>query len=473
MKKRLLFLLITILCLGITVNAKEVTDDYKLSGDITDGIHVPEGKEVVLDLNDYNISGTINNIATIYNEGTLTIKGLGNVTSDYYNETDPSLIVNEGTIIIESGTYNGGAYPVLNKGKATIKGGNFTRTGGTNIAIKNDKTLTIEKGTFQGQVISTNNINIKDGTFNGVVTISKKGKVTGGNFKVLLMATDEGTELDVDGATVSTLSASTKAIINVYDATVSGQVQAISNGVVNIYDGEFNGTLTVRGSESKINASGGVYKYRVTNDYLDTGFVCRERADGKFIVLDPDNISLKMIKKSIESLESEEEEIINNALQDTEYQIGASYDVTIKEVTDKGEELGTVSETDEELEVTLEVPEELQNVPENTEREFVIIRVHNGEAEELVTTDNKDGTLTAKSNLFSTYTVAYKDTVTAAPDDDTDDDDDSGTINYREEETNTISNNPKTNDNILLFVILFSVSTITLVINTKKLLNNN
>ncbi len=472
MKKRLLFLLVAVLCLGITVNAKEVTEDYKLTGDITDGIHIPEGKEVVLDLNDYNVSGTIEDLATIYNEGTLTIKELGNVTSEYSNETDPSLILNEGTLIIENGNYSGGAYPLLNKGKTTIKGGSFTRTGGTNIAIMNDKTLTIEKGTFQGQVISNNNITVKDGTFNAGVTIAKKGKVTGGTFKVLLMAQNEGTELTIDEATISTLSATTKAVVNVEKATVSGQVQAITNGVVNIYDGEFNGTLTIRGSESKINASGGVYKYLVTNDYLETGFVCRERSDGKFIVLDPDNISLRMIKESIDSLVAEEEELITNALQDTEYQIGASYDVTIKEVTDKGEELGTVTETDEELEVTLEIPEELQNVPANTDREFVIIRVHNGEAEELETTDNKDGTLTARSNLFSTYTVAYKDTVRSTPTNNNDNND-SGTINYREEETNTIGTNPKTNDNILLFVMLLSISSISLVINTKKLIKNN
>ncbi len=466
MKKKLLFIFIAILSLTMTVNAKEVTSDLKLTEDITTGIHIPEGKEVVLDLNNHKISGVIDNYATIYNEGTLTIKGNGEVSNDYNEVTDPSLILNKGTIIIENGKYTGGAYNLLNEGKATIKGGSFTRTGGTTIAIQNNKTLSITNITVQGQVISNNSITIKDGTFNAGVRITKKGTIKGGNFKVLLIAEGDNTEVLIEDATVSTLASSTNAILNVENAKVSGQVQAISNGVVNILDGEYNGALTLRGSESKINAKGGVYKYNVSRDYLEEGVVCRQRQDKMYIVLDPNNISLKMIKSSLDNLEDEEEELVNNILKE-DYQIGKSYDVIIQEVTDKGEELGTVSETEEELEVTLEIPKELQNVPEDTEREFVIIRVHEGVAQELDTTNNNDGTLTAKSNLFSTYTVAYKDTkVENSSNDNTS----TNTINKREEDKIT---NPKTKDNILLFVTILSISSTLLLINTKKLIKNN
>ena len=475
MKKIFLFIIMAVLSIGITVNAKEVENNLTLESDITDGIHIPEGKTVVLDLNDHNITGVIDNYATIYNEGTLTIKGFGKVTNNYSEETDPALILNTGTIVIENGTYKGGSYPLKNEGKATLKGGSFEALTTFN-SIQNNKSLTIENGTFNTQLVSNDTINVKNGTFNRMVTVVKKGTIEDGKFTVLLMADGEGTILNIKNGTFSQLS-SKKATTNVLGGKTSGQVQAIEGGVVNIYDGEYSGTLTVRGNTSKILASGGVFKYNVTRDYLEEGFVCRERSDSKYIVLNPDNISLKMITNALDALADEEEELVGKVLA-ADYQIGKSYDVTIKEVTviqGKEEELGNVTETEEELEVTLEIPEELQDIPSNTEREYTIVRIHDGEAQELETTNNNDGTLTAKSNLFSTYIVAYKDTVTSGNTTPTNNDNNTNTnnnstINHREDENIA---NPKTKDDIILYVILLSVSSITLLFNTKKLLKNN
>ena len=42
-------------------------------------------------------------------------------------------------------------------------------------------------------------------------------------------------------------------------------------------------------------------------------------------------------------------------------------------------------------------------------RTFYVIRVHDGKAEKLDTVENEDGTLTFKTDKFSTYALAYED----------------------------------------------------------------
>lgn len=71
-----------------------------------------------------------------------------------------------------------------------------------------------------------------------------------------------------------------------------------------------------------------------------------------------------------------------------------------------------ISEPSDSIEVTIIVPEELLNVPEDYKREFVMVRMHDGVAE--VITDGKfDPTtkeFTFTTNKFSTYALAYNDT---------------------------------------------------------------
>lgn len=81
------------------------------------------------------------------------------------------------------------------------------------------------------------------------------------------------------------------------------------------------------------------------------------------------------------------------------------------------ETLGTVDEPTEEFTFTLSIPENLQKEG----RTFYVIRVHaNGEAERIEVIDNNDGTLSFKTDKFSTYALAYADEEVTS-DDSTDD----------------------------------------------------
>ncbi len=470
MKKKILFILIAILCLGINVNAKEVTEDLKLTSNITDGIYVPEGKTVEIDLNDYNITGVTNGIATIYNEGTLTITGLGNITNnEAITDEGPYLIVNKGNLIIENGIYEGGRYNLLNDGKATIKGGSFTRRGETNISIMNNKTLSISNAVVNNQIVSNDNITVKSGTLKGVVTVIGEGLIKGGNITVNLIIDGAGSEVTIEDGTIASLATKSTSVLNILNATVTGTIQAMENSKINISDGNYNGSLTMRGNGTFI-VSGGVYTHNLTNDLLAPGYVVRQRSDSKYIVIDPNNLNVKMVKEALDNLVEEEESIVEAAIKDEEYVIGTSYDVQIKEYYNN-EEVGTISETSEELEVTLDIPRELQNVPENTEREFAIVRVHEGVADILDTTDNGDGTLTAKSNLFSTYIITYRDTQLAG-NNQGNNNSNNNTINYREEDSNTNVTNPLTKDNIWVYVVVLVLSSLSLLV-TREVLKSN
>jgi len=69
------------------------------------------------------------------------------------------------------------------------------------------------------------------------------------------------------------------------------------------------------------------------------------------------------------------------------------------------EELGTLNKLQEEITITVAIPEELKA----DGRTYKVIRNHNGVVEVLDTVVNEDGTISFKTDRFSTYAIAYAD----------------------------------------------------------------
>ncbi len=69
------------------------------------------------------------------------------------------------------------------------------------------------------------------------------------------------------------------------------------------------------------------------------------------------------------------------------------------------EELGTLNKLEEEITITVAIPEELKA----DGRTYKVIRNHNGVVEVLDTVVNEDGTISFKTDKFSTYALAYAD----------------------------------------------------------------
>ena len=72
------------------------------------------------------------------------------------------------------------------------------------------------------------------------------------------------------------------------------------------------------------------------------------------------------------------------------------------------EELGTLNELKEEITITVAIPEELKAEG----RIYKVIRNHDGEISVLNTIVNEDGTISFKTDRFSTYALAYADAET-------------------------------------------------------------
>ena len=70
-------------------------------------------------------------------------------------------------------------------------------------------------------------------------------------------------------------------------------------------------------------------------------------------------------------------------------------------------ELGTLNKLEEEITITVAIPEELKAEG----RIYKVIRNHNGVVEVLDTIVNEDGTISFKTDRFSTYALAYADKV--------------------------------------------------------------
>ena len=186
-KKRLLILLLTLalsmgLVLGLSAAAwaKSNTSVAKIGNteyptfaeavsDASDGATIillqdcvsaqtvvfPAGKTVTLDLNGKNIVSNYNGVV-LQNDGTLTIKGEGQVYTTDTSESGNIIIVNNGTLTIEDGLYRSGTgnldttdygYILNNKGQATITGGTFYGYTAYSMAIANSGTLTIDPAT--------------------------------------------------------------------------------------------------------------------------------------------------------------------------------------------------------------------------------------------------------------------------------------------------------------------------------------
>ena len=172
-----------------------------------DGVVIPEGKTVTIDLNGKKLSLNKGDDKTIIlNKGTLTIKdssseGTGLIESETAG-LNPVRNMPGATLIIDGGTIrakNSGGRPALdNRGIATINDGakleheGIPRFNGTSAIINyvnDDAVLTINGGTVTRDISARGTIIIKSGTLNGKILPVNLGKtydpdvtISGGTF---------------------------------------------------------------------------------------------------------------------------------------------------------------------------------------------------------------------------------------------------------------------------------------------------
>lgn len=245
---RILFIFLLLFFVGVKkVSALTIEEDTTLENDITDGIYIPEGKSVTLNLNGHSITGRINKsnyTGTIINEGTLIIEGDGEIKC-----TSHQAVINKKNLIINGGTFKTQKqdYNILSEGESLIiNNGNFDK----GIILKlsgNDKIKKFE---------------INGGNFN-----SKESKIYLDNsskekniYRDVIIKNINISELILGGFDANVSSVENITIENT-NITGNNNNSFIYNGSGNIFIKNIeSGNALITGNPKRINIENGIFK---------------------------------------------------------------------------------------------------------------------------------------------------------------------------------------------------------------------
>lgn len=416
MNKKVLCMIFSLFMMLVisNVNAaelKKVSSDLTLTENLKESIVITSGSKVILDLAGFNITNTENEHTIIVEKGaTLTVKGKG-IVNNVSNKK--ATLINDGTVTIEGGTFsrkdlaNNSYYVILNHGKMTIKDGIFQVQNGISSLIDNgyytasdnkDGTmadLVIDGGIFN---MSANNKYIKNDDY-GIMTIND------GTFNMLVPSSAvvanigfaSGKELlTVNGGTFN--YAHTNYAIWDYDWNKEGYKD---NSVTVVNGGTFNLTNSAA---------------KITN----VEFIKAEDPIKEYPVLGEENVTIVVkeseLKQKVEVQNVEENQLPSEDIAKVkekagkDYTILAFYEIDLYKALNNTIKVEKITEASNEVSVTLPKPASIPEIKEGFERKYYVIRVHNGVTDILDATLNEDGTISFKTDKFSTYTLTYKDT---------------------------------------------------------------
>ena len=174
------------------INAIETTGTIEVinNGNIAYSSEIPAGKNITLDLNGY----TIRTVNSITNLGTLDLKdSSGNNSGKIYNNSIKKMLINQGSLKIEGGTYESGntswqgGLILQNNDSADliIDDGIFNINGASPLAQERG-TLTINGGEFNSNIgitLGGNLSTINGGNIYTTVTIYGEGIINGGTIE--------------------------------------------------------------------------------------------------------------------------------------------------------------------------------------------------------------------------------------------------------------------------------------------------
>lgn len=140
----------------------------------------------------------------------------------------------------------------------------------------------------------------------------------------------------------------------------------------------------------------------------------KEKVDSRDLTVFLEVSSLNPDDAALASDVAKTEELIE--AKDADYQNGMYLDLSMfKQFDGESAEKITNAVTPNEITIKISIPDELI-APANVIREYSVVRIHGGEADELPCIyDNESQTISFSTNRFSTYSIWYKDTLIANP----------------------------------------------------------
>ncbi len=422
----------TIFC-GASANALTVTEDYTLTEDIAEQVYVTGDGNISINMNGHSIVAPAYD--ALYIKGAkVTLTGTGAIESKKRNGVS---IVNGGSLTMGDGiSIKSQEFGVFTADNAT-----FTMNGGTIETVDNcgvggngsanykGYTININGGTINANITSggyvscgvyhpnAGTVNMAGGTINssngaGIVqragvliitggTINAHGTSTGkvGDSRVAVKAAAVVVDKEANYPEVATLSSkvSSEAVLNGDYAPV----QSLGDATVEL--------------------TGGIYNDEPAEGTIPEGYAAYQVINGddsgKWIVVKESTLKLKVIADLMGESDVEEADraLIEEAIKD-KYTLAGYYNILLAKVTEDGQIVGFVEEADSDMLVEVKLPGDLAGPEDGYERKFVIVRVHGGKADLIEdVTDGTNGAKSFKSNLFSTYALAYVDTKKATP----------------------------------------------------------
>lgn len=387
----------------------EVTTDFTLSKDITDGIVVKKGSDVTINLGKYNVTNENGDDTIKIEEGAkATIIGNGKVTS---NTKGKAVLANYGTVVVKGGNYSreetstNGYYVFLNRGNATIDGGYFLISApnfenGSSSLIDNGwyeesenkdnsiATMTINGGTFETK--ETNKY-IKNDCFGEMV-------INGGTFNTNKIASavvyngPKSKSLVINGGVFNHIGRGQKSGRPTEPIWNDGGTAMINGGIYNLLNDEVAIT------------DGGTLNFTVKK-YKPIG-----ASDDTTVSVDEKEIKdiLDVKKMDSSTISKEDNELFNKAMGD-KYKVAGFYDINLFKGLNDDLKFEEVLEASDKVKVTLSIPTALPQVAEGYKRTYYVIRLHNGKTDILDTTLTDDNKVSFETDKFSSYALAYVD----------------------------------------------------------------
>ena len=279
------------------INAAEDGAKVQMTSDVTGNISIAEGKNIVLDLNGYTLTGEGNH--TIVNNGTLVLENSGEqgvVSSDYAQ----GAISNFGTMTLNGVTVNG----TKNTGVRNEEGGVMTvidsAISAPNYALRNmgvieamtNCIITGEgaSGLFAEAGTGLYNMGYIKEVVGGTITANGTSTAAG---QAILSSHSEGTDNkgkigSIENVTINgEIALSYAANITITDGVYNGLViNANGTSSVAITGGTFTGLEIDAEGNTNIAISDGNFDSLIPAEYLASDAVLYPTADGAFAVAD-------------------------------------------------------------------------------------------------------------------------------------------------------------------------------------------
>ena len=395
-------------CETTTIN---VVEDHA-----TSGIKIASGKYITIDLGGYTVN---------FEEQTVGSKG---------TETQDMQILENSTITIKNGKM---VSSDTEKSKMFIQ--NYA-----NLTLEN---VEIDATNEQNLYAVSNN----SGDVNIIGTTSIKAKRVA---------------FDVCG--YSTYTIGPKVVVNT-TGTIEGDIEVTKDEKAAnerplsllIENANHIGEISIQeGLEKNVIIKNGTYTDAVANDVIvpaegSSAFeIITQEGEYKVVVAEDTKVEegyfgLGFERETLEQMEETKEvlELVDKALAD-KYTAAIYYEIVYGNLLNDSFVLDTeVSELEETIKVTLDIPETIEELKEGYTRKYSVIRIHENKDGEYETTIlpaiEKDGKVTFETDKFSTYVLAYEDVKD--------------------------TKNPNTGDNMLVYFAAAVMSVIGLALTTLRI----